>query len=113
MSEHQCGCGEHSHQYNEEGSCACGAKHHSHEEGSCACPEKFWEIAEEAWKELLKEKIKAKIIAKKGEHIEKLAELIATANGEKFKHKIAAKIKCEEFKEDLKEFFLSSCEKQQ
>lgn len=93
-----CGCG-----------CGCGSHARPQNEGHCHCAEKFLEIADEAWKEVLKEKIKAKIISKKGEHIEKLAEMIAIANGEKWKHKIAAKMKCNEFKEGLKDFF-SSCE---
>jgi hypothetical protein len=105
MHEHQheenygcgCGCG-----------CGCGSQHHHHEEG-CKCAEKFLEIADEAWKEVLKEKIKAKILTHKGEHMEKLAEIIAKANGEKWKHIISAKTKSNEFKDSLKEF-LSSCE---
>lgn len=106
--EHQqgCGCGSSC-------GCGCGSKHHHHhdsEEGGCHCAEKFLEIADEAWVELLKEKIKAKILAKKGEHVEKLAELIAMANGEKWENKIAAKIKCNKFKDNLKDFFSSSCE---
>lgn len=108
----QCGCGAHMHDYNQEGQCSCGCGHGEHHhgcEGKCHCAEKFLEIADEAWKEVLKEKIKAKIIAKKGEHMEKLAEIIAMANGEKWKHKISAKTKCNEFKDSLKEFF-SSCE---
>lgn len=94
-----CGCG-----------CGCGTKHyhHDHEEG-CHCAEKFLEIADEAWREVLKEKIKDKIISYKGEHMDKLAEMIAKANGEKWKHKISAKIKCNEFKDNLKGFF-SSCD---
>lgn len=92
-----CGCGSHAHHH-----------HHDSEEG-CQCAEKLLEIADEAWRELLKEKIKAKIVAKKGEHMEKLAEIIAVANGEKWKHKISAKTKCNDYKEHLKEFF-TSCE---
>jgi len=113
MTEHQCGCGGSEHQSEETGSCGCGCgshhHHHGHhdEEGGCHCAEKFLEIADEAWRELLKEKIKSKIIAKKGEHMEKLAEMIAMANGEKWKHQISAKMKCHEFKENLKEFFTS------
>lgn len=114
MTEH---CGAHMHGYQHEGcSCGCGcgcgsSSHHNYhgDEGGCHCAEKFLEIADEAWKEVLKEKIKAKIVAKKGEHIEKLAEIVAMANGEKWKHKIAAKMKCGEFKDSLKEYF-SSCE---
>lgn len=105
----QCGCG-HSHDYHKECNCGCHSKHHQcSEDGGCNCAEKFLELADEAWREVLKEKIKAKIIAKKDEHMEKLAEIVAMANRERWKHKIAAKIKCNEFKENLKEHF-SSCE---
>lgn len=113
----QCGCGSGMHEHQRGSSCSCGcgcgcgshAHHHHDDEGGCHCAEKFLEIADEAWAEVLKEKIKSKIIAKKGEHLEKLAELVAIANGEKWKHKISAKMKCGEFKDNLKEFF-SSCD---
>ena len=102
-------CGQHN-----EGACSCGCgcgehAHHHHNEEGCNCAEKLLEIADEAWAEVLKDKIKAKIIDHKGEHMEKLAEMIAKANGEKWKHKIASKMKCGKFKDDLKEFF-SSCD---
>lgn len=104
--KHSCEC-----QKEEQHSCSCGQKHHPHDiEGSCCCAEKFLNLADEAWKEVLKEKIKAKILAKKGEHLEELAELIATINGEKWKHRISARLKCDEYKDKLKEFF-SSCAK--
>jgi len=112
MSEY---CNSHIHEHQHEGSCSCGcgcgcgSKSHHDEEGSCHCAEKFLEIADEAWREVLKEKIKAKILAKKGEHMEKLAEIIAVANGAKWKYKISAKTKIHEFKDNLKEF-LSSCD---
>lgn len=93
-----CGCG-----------CGCGSHHHHHEGEGCHCAEKFLEIADEAWKEVLKEKIKAQIIAHKGEHLDKLAELIAKANGARWKHKISSKTKTNEFKDALKELF-STCE---
>jgi hypothetical protein len=106
MSEHCCN------NINEsQKGCSC-EKHecsggHEHKEG-CCCAEKFLAIADEAWREVLKDKIKAKILAKKGEHMEQLAELIATINSEKWKHKISARLKCDDYKEKLKEFF-SSC----
>ena len=93
-----CGCG-----------CGCGSHHHHDSTEGCKCAEKFLEIADEAWKEVLKEKIKAKILTHKGEHMEKLAEMIAMANGEKWKHIISAKTNKNNFKDQLKEF-LSSCE---
>lgn len=109
-------CGSNMHQHHGEGDCSCGCgcgcgcgSHHHHGEEGCHCTDKFLAIADEAWKEVLKEKIKAKILTHKGEHMEKLAEIIAMANGEKWKHLISAKTKSNEFKDKLKEF-LSSCE---
>lgn len=111
----QCGCGCEGHEH-KEGTCSCGCgekTHHHHEhshhdlEGHCNCAEKFLRLADEAWQEVLKEKIKDKIRSKRGEHIEKLAEIVATANGEKWKHIISAKIKCNQFKDNLKDFLHS------
>lgn len=109
-------CGSHMHGNENEKSCQCGCgcgcgfgSHHHHGEEGCHCTDKFLEIADEAWMEVLKEKIKAKIIAHKGEHMDKLAGIIAKANGERWKNKISAKTNGNEFKDSLKEFF-SSCE---
>jgi len=93
-----CGCGS-------DCKCGCNSHGHHHHDGECKCVEKFLEIADDAWREVLKEKIKAKIIDKKNDHMEKLAEMIAMANGSKWKHKISAKANDEEFKENLKKFF--------
>ena len=104
-------CGSNMHGHHQEGSCSCGCgcgknfHVHGDSEGGCNCAEKFLQIADEAWKEVLKESIKAKIIAKKGEHIDKLAEMVAAANGEKWKNKISAKTHCNKFKDELKEYF--------
>ena len=107
-------CNSHIHGHHHEGHCSCGCgcgcdSHHHHGEEGCKCTEKFLEIADEAWKEVLKEKIKEKILSHKGEHMDNLAEMIAKANGEKWKIKISAKTKSNKFKENLKEFF-SSCD---
>lgn len=113
MTEHGCGCGcGGSHDNNKECKCgyhhSCGDKYsHFKEEEGCLCEEKFLMLADEAWKEYLKERIKAKIAEKKGQHIEDLAEIISTANGERWKHKIMAKMKCHEFKENIKHLFES------
>ena len=99
MSEQHCKCGEH---------CQCGDKprQEQHEE-HCHCEEKFMKVADEAWMELLKEKIKAEIEKKQGDSLEKLAEIITKANSEKWRHKITIKSKCEEYKNNLKDFFSS------
>lgn len=99
-----CGCGAKISIYSDNGSncgCNCGC--------GCNCSEKFLKLADEAWMEVLKEKIKGQIIAHKGEHMDKLAEMIAKTNGKKWKNKIASKMNSHEFKDNLKEFF-SSCE---
>ena len=109
-------CGKNLYDYSQEKICPCGCGmkvsecpgYRHGKEGHCE--EKFLTLADEAWKEVLKEKIKAKIIAKKGEHLDKLADIIAKTNGEKWKNKIAAKMRCSEFKDELKDFFSSSCE---
>jgi len=93
-------CGEH-HQ--------CGDKSHQKcHEGHSGCDDKLMRLAEEAWMELLKDKIKTEIENKKGSDLQKLAEIVAKANGEKWKHKMAAKIGCEEYKNTLKDFFTSN-----
>jgi hypothetical protein len=94
-----CGCGAQISIYSDGGNCGCG----------CGCSDKFLKLADEAWMEVLKEKIKCQIIANKDEHMEKLAALIAKANGARWKNKISSKTKSNEFKDELKDFF-SSCE---
>lgn len=78
--------------------------HHSHEqqqEENCNMPEKLLCLADEAWMEVLKEKIKKEIEATSGEKLTKLAKLIAETNGAKWQAKIAAKKGCHEYKEKL------------
>ncbi|MEI7475240.1 MAG: hypothetical protein WCK67_10745 [bacterium] len=85
----------------------CKGYHGEQEEKyECSCSEKFQMIAKEAWKELLKDKIKAEIERTKGPHIEKLAELVTKASSEQWEHKMSAMMKHEEYKENLKDFFL-------
>ena len=92
------------------GNCGCGSKDCGcSTSGKCNCAEKFLELADAAWTELLKEKIKNKINSKKGEHMEKLAEIVAKANGDKWRTKLSSKTNAQEFKNTLKEFF-SSCD---
>jgi hypothetical protein len=110
MSEHLnyegcCKCGEHCHCGEH---CQCHDKTHQHcHEKECDCAEKFLKLADEAWAEVLKEKIKAEIEKKKGGDLEKLAVIIAKANGEKWKNKMTIKTKSEEYKNTLKDYFTS------
>ena len=110
MSHHESCCSEHHHHHHHE---HCSAEkghehHHDKEEEDCDMPEKLLCLADEAWKELLKEKITEEIRATSGEKINKLAKVIVQANKAKWENKIAAKKHCHEYQENLKQVFCSS-----
>jgi hypothetical protein len=73
----------------------------------CNMPEKLLCLADEAWKELLKEKIKAEIEKTSGQKLNNIAKLVSEANHRRWSHQIEGKQKCDEFKQQLKEAFLS------
>jgi len=83
-------------------------EHHAkHDEEQHSCEEKFLKLADDAWMEILKEKIKNEIEKNQGESLEKLAEIITKTHCEKWKHEVNIKSKCEEYKKTLKNFFSS------
>lgn len=65
----------------------------------------FLEIADCAWKEALKEKIKEHILATQGDRMKELAKILAEGNGKRWQHKMASKKACKEFQEELCNFF--------
>ena len=84
----------------------CGCQENGKE---CSCgdmQEKLMKITYEAWHCLMKDKIKAEIEKKQGGQMDKLAEILADASKDKWKHKIAMKMKKEEYKTKLKDFFM-------
>jgi hypothetical protein len=91
-----CGC--------QKNQCGCGCKH-------CGCDHatKFLELANQAWMEVLKEKIKEHI-QKQSKHMDELAGLIAEANHERWKTKMENQQCCGGFKERLKNFFDQACQ---
>lgn len=97
-------------------SCPCHQSasqfNHCHgEEGHqspCNYPEKFLELADQAWMEVLKEKIKENIRAN-GKNLDELAKLIAEANHEKWIKKMENKQSANHYQEQLREFFHLSC----
>lgn len=100
---HSCGCGQ--------GSCGCQSK-------GCGCKhcqgnytEKFLELADHAWMELLKEKIKGHIQSQ-AKNMDELARLISEANHERWQKKIEDKQCCGSFEEKLKDFFSQACQTQ-
>ncbi len=78
-------------------------------EECCKIPEKLLALADQAWEEVVKEKIKQQIIASDGEKLDKLVQIVAQANAERWAHRIQGKARCDEYKSKLKEFFTSSC----
>ena len=73
----------------------------------CDMPSKLLGLADEAWHELVKEKIKANIEECCGEKLDELAKLVAEANAYKWKHVIEGKKKCDEYQSQVKAFFTS------
>ena len=62
-------------------------------------------MADEAWMELLKEKIKKNIEAKTGKHLDKLADIISKANHDRWNEKMSISKTKEDFKDKLSDFF--------
>ena len=77
----------------------------------CDMPEKLIAIADEAWYEVVKDKIKKEIEATCGEKLDKLAQIVASANNQRWTHQIQGKVLCEEYKNNIKELF-GSCAKE-
>lgn len=73
----------------------------------CDMPEKLLCLADEAWKEVVKEKIKKEIEKSSGAKLDAIAKLVAETNHRKWSYLIEGKQKCDEYKQQVKEAFLS------
>lgn len=95
----------------------CGHHHHHHHKDEKSCNEDFAKdllhVADCAWMELLKEKIKAEISSACGEHLGQIAKIVAESNGSRWQHKLAMMKAQDDYKEKLKNLFCcsSSCKK--
>jgi len=65
----------------------------------------FLELADCAWTEVLKEKIKEHIKQQDGEWLTNLARIIAEANKKRWENKMCKEHGCQEFEEQLCSFF--------
>lgn len=94
-------------------SCDSSAQSASHEaQEHCDMPDKLLQLADQAWMELLKEKIKKEIEASCGEQMNKVAKLVSETNKAKWSHKMAAKQGCHEYRHNLMSLFSSEhCQK--
>lgn len=112
MSHDQChkeGC------HHQQGSCSCSCKkcsccchdedhschHGEHEDFS----QQLLEMADEAWMEVLKEKIKEQILSASGAHLDQLAKLVAESNAMRWKSKMSSQKSCNEYKDKISAFF--------
>jgi hypothetical protein len=89
-------------------SCCCHEHHHHHEEESCDKSSYFLRLADEAWSEVLKEKIKEHILSTQEKRMNELAKIISEGNNERWKLKMEKKNGCIEFEEKLCDFFSKS-----
>ncbi len=77
----------------------CG--HHEHEDFY----EQLIEMADQAWMEVLKGKIKDQIISSSGKHLDKLAKIVSESNHSRWKNKLANKKGMQTFKDEVRDFF--------
>lgn len=98
----QCGCGSCSCSCHQKGN-TCGS-----DQSGSSHAEKLLAIADQAWMEVLKEKIKENIKSN-NQHMDELARMISEANHERWKKKMDAKKCCGNFEEKLNHFFGQSC----
>ena len=93
--------------------CCCPC--HSQQEESCHSEDKhaefsnyFLEIADMAWEEVLKDKIKEHIVSTQNARMKELAKIVSEGNNQRWKHKMEKKRGCMEFQEKLGHFFSHS-----
>src|ERR1700721_2272066 len=90
-------------------SCSCHScqvchpeyEEHKHED----CASDFLAIADEAWMEVLKDKIKEHILATQNDRMTELAKIVSETNNQRWRNKMEKKHGCMEFKEKLSRFF--------
>lgn len=80
--------------------CSTGSSHGKEQE--CNMHEKLLCLADEAWKEVLKEKIKQEIEKSSGAKLSSLAKVVAEANGRKWAFMIQGKKACDDFKTQVR-----------
>lgn len=65
----------------------------------------FLEIADCAWSEVLKDKIKEHILATQNDRMTELAKIVSEGNNQRWRHRMEKKQGCCDFKEKLARFF--------
>jgi len=93
--------------------CACHQQHcqcscHDHEHDGDHHVEKLLELADEAWLEVVKDKLKEQVLKYSGKHIEELAQIVGEGNHLRWKEHLETKKNDEEFEERLRNFFFKT-----
>ncbi len=83
---------------------------HEEQNQECNLHEKLLCLADEAWKEVLKDKIKQEIEKSQGAKLNSLAKLVAETNGRKWAYMIQGKKACEEYKTQVRSLLSSIAE---
>lgn len=104
---HSCPVHGHAHQHCTcGGGCTCSHGHecsHDHDQQDFAI--QLIEMADQAWMEVLKDKIKEHVQAASTKNLDELAKLVADANHERWKTKMAKEKGRKEFREKVTAFF--------
>ena len=75
----------------------------------CPMPGHFLTLADEAWRELFIEKLKAEIEVTCGEKMTALAKVVHTANKQKWEHEIQGRKACADYQNEVKNLMVSNC----
>ncbi|MDR3543993.1 MAG: hypothetical protein P4L69_24020 [Desulfosporosinus sp.] len=90
---------------------SCSTAHNTNNDSECDMHERLLALADDAWMELLKEKMKTEIEKTNGPHMNNIAKLVVDANCAKWGSMIQVKVKCNEYKESLKALMMGGCNK--
>jgi len=86
-------------------SCSYGSDHHHHHHSEGGFSDDLLEVADEAWMELLKEKIKDQIAKNHGAHLDELAQIVSEANSERWKLKLSKEKIADRYEEKIENYF--------
>lgn len=103
--DHDDHCCHHDHHCHEEEASCCSHDHHCHHHHHETFSEQLIQIADEAWMEVLKEKMKAQIEAQSGKHLDKLAKLVTEENENRWHDKTKNTNHVHEFRDKISAFF--------
>jgi len=101
-------CGSHEKSCCSSGSCSSGSQE---ERQGGKFTQHLFDLADEAWGEVLKAKIKEYLLSTQGDRMAELAKMVAEANSRRWKHKMEKKQCCADFHEELECFFNQKCKK--